>query len=249
MIDGESVQGPGSRGTLRIAVRPIDSLSDVERQQMFELMAGYFADMDRRRFEQDLDEKQVAIVLAAGDSGRVEGFSTLTVLRTTVNQESIAAIFSGDSILAPQCRGRSVWMRHLLRYIMELADQQPESTLYWLLITCTPVVYRCLPAFAQEYYPRPATTMPTKMAKHLEALVELKFPGQYDRTRGVVIPNLANPVRADARKHFARSNNPHVEFFAAANPRFLEGAFLPCICPCYRENLTSEGRRLVEGVK
>jgi hypothetical protein len=43
-----------------------------------------------------------------------------------------------------------------------------------------------------------------------------------------------------------REKDPHVAFFLAANPGYVRGTELACLCPLSRENLTPCGNRVIK---
>jgi hypothetical protein len=55
---------------------PISEISQHDRNQMFALMQRYYENIDRDTFEQDLDEKDLAIVARNRDDRSICGFST-----------------------------------------------------------------------------------------------------------------------------------------------------------------------------
>ncbi len=58
-------------------VRRVADLSAEEQTQMYDLLAHYFANTTRRQFQQDLAEKEWAILLRETATGNIQGFSTL----------------------------------------------------------------------------------------------------------------------------------------------------------------------------
>ncbi|MBI1783503.1 hypothetical protein HYR69_00025, partial [Candidatus Sumerlaeota bacterium] len=85
-------------GKLREVIR----VTPGERDQMFALMDRYYLGMKRPEFEADLDEKQWVIQLIQPETGRIQGFSTQVIMKTEVGERTVKALFSGDTIIAPE---------------------------------------------------------------------------------------------------------------------------------------------------
>ena len=95
-----------SEKSLTGEVRLVENLSQKERGEMFSLMAQYFSNVARTIFERDLSEKEWCILLTSA-SGRVKGFSTMMLVRMVVDNRSIAAVYSGDTIVDREHWGRA----------------------------------------------------------------------------------------------------------------------------------------------
>ena len=81
-------------------------VTDRQRDEMFSLLRTYYANVRRDDFEADLGEKQWVIQMVSPD-GAVLGFSTQMLLECDVAGRSITALFSGDTIIRPDCWGRN----------------------------------------------------------------------------------------------------------------------------------------------
>jgi hypothetical protein len=227
----------------RSEVVPVAALGEVEREQMFLLLTDYFEGVTRERFERDLAEKESAVLLR-DEAGTIKGFSTIMRLRTVVNGEPVAAFFSGDTIVARDCRGESelphLWSRH----VFALRATMPERRVYWFLISSGYKTYRFLSVFFREFYPTFRRGTPTFERRALDALGRQKFGGEY--ANGVVRFAEPTPLRAGVAEITpARLRDPHVAFFVQANPGHARGDELACLCEIATANLTAAGRRMV----
>lgn len=218
-------------------------LSGDERRQMLALMTDYYEQVDVRQFEADLLEKEWVIVTSEPTRG-ILGFTTLMRLHAEIDGEPIEALFSGDTVLAPEIWGANSWARVWGRHAGSLMRERPDKPLYWLLLTATHRTYRFLPAFLHEFYPRAGVATPSVFQQRLETLVNLKFAGQYDPARGVVRGAKPFEVR-DGRTEMAQAglDDEIGQFFAARNPGHLQGDYLVCIADLSAANRTRLGAR------
>lgn len=228
---------------LETRVRVPSELSRDEQRQMLALMTDYYQQVDARQFAVDLLEKEWVIVTSEPTRG-VLGFTTLMRLHTEVDGEPIEALFSGDTVLAPEIWGANSWARAWGRHAGSLMRDRPDKPLYWLLLTATHRTYRFLPAFLHEFYPRAGTATPDVFQRRLEALINLKFAGQFDRASGVVRGVKPLAVR-DGRTEMAQSglDDDIGQFFAARNPGHLQGDYLVCLADLSAANRTRLGVR------
>src|SRR5580698_10887796 len=81
-------------------VMPRSAVTHRQRKEMFDLLCRYFTGVDQGQFDCDLAEKNWVICLRRG--GRLVGFSTLLAMEAPLENASITAIYSGDTIVAPE---------------------------------------------------------------------------------------------------------------------------------------------------
>ena len=85
---------------LSAEVLPRELLTRADQREMYQLLETYFENTSFGQFEQDLAEKDFAILLRDPYDGHVVGFSTLMTLWITVQNRQVAGFFSGDTIIA-----------------------------------------------------------------------------------------------------------------------------------------------------
>jgi hypothetical protein len=214
---------------------------------MFSLMETYYEHMDHLEFEADLDEKHWVILLQDSTRGIVRGFSTQMVLDLAVDGRPVRALFSGDTIV-----DREHWAHNRLthvwgQFVLSLIDADPSARLFWFLISKGYKTYRFLPVFFHDFYPRYDDPTPAWASRVIDALGRHKYPTAYDSGAGIV---RADPIGCRLRPKVAaitdrRLRDPHVRFFAEANPGHARGDELCCIAPLTRENFTSAAYRIL----
>jgi hypothetical protein len=227
-------------------IRPATRLSLSDRQTLYELLERHYEHVSWPQFEADLSEKDAVIVLR-DTSGRPCGFSTQKMMRITVDGISVRAIFSGDTIIDPNHWGEQELGRAWCRYVGQVRAAEPETPLYWFLISKGYRTYLYLPVFFKSYYP--ACTWPTPAAEQriLNALARAKFPDDYDTGTGLVVfpesrGNL-KPELATVPPH--RLKNQHVRFFLSSNPSYSRGTELVCLAEISPENMRSYPARIL----
>lgn len=226
-------------------VRRVAELEPREREQMRALLQRYFEDVAPARFAADLDEKEWAVLLR-DRAGQLQGFSTLMRLRASVDGRPVVGFFSGDTIIDREHWGGTALPRLWAQHVFALAAEVREARVFWFLISSGYKTYRFLPTFFRTFYPAYSAPTPPEMQRTLDALALLKFPDEYDPARGVVRLAQATPLRAGvADLTPERRGDPHVAFFAAANPGHADGDELACLTEIAPSNLTPAGRRML----
>ncbi len=241
---------PISLGRLTGQVRKVTELLPGEREQMYALLEAYFVNVTRERFDQDLSEKEWSFLLADASTGQLQGFSTLMRLQIEVARRPVVAFFSGDTIIDRAYWGETLlsrlWALHVFGLAGRIRRAQPDTAVYWFLISSGYRTYRFLSTFFREFYPAYDRYPPPAIHETLDALALLKFGPAYEPERGVVRLPGATPLRggvADINERQLR--DPHVAFFVAANPGHADGDELACLAEIIPANLTPAGRRML----
>ena len=232
------------------SVRRVEDLTGREREQMYSLMNRYFAGVTRKRFEEDLAEKTWACVIHDARSGRVVGFSTLMHFEAVVNARKVSALFSGDTIVAREHWGQQVLHRVMGDHMLGLVERSVPTPTFWLLISSGYKTYRFLPLFCREFFPRYDGATPAGMRLLRDELAGIKFGTEYHPEAGVVRFLEPAPLRPGvAEIDRVRLRDPHVAFFAHANPGHSMGDELVCIAELAPSNLTPAGRRFLKNAE
>ena len=220
-------------------------LSLVDVQSMFRVFNENFNGATQEIFERDLANKNWIILLRDAETNELEGFSTLALYETTFNQKPLSVVYSGDTIIRRQYWGTpqlpSTWIKTVLEKSANIV--QP---LYWLLISSGYKTYRFLTVFYKEFYPRYDVRTPPEMQALMEHLAAQRFGSDYHCEEGVVrFRNGATPLREGiAEVTGERLHDPHVAFYIACNPGYVNGDELVCITRVHPENFTPAGRRM-----
>lgn len=219
-------------------IKPVESLSQVQKQRMFELLKVYFEGSDADIFSKDLAEKQWVILLLDSVDGSVQGFSTQMLLECVVDSQPVKALFSGDTIINRNYWGEHELAKQWLRLVEQLLALYPRERLYWFLISKGYKTYRFLPVYFKKFYPCYDRQTPEFERQIMDALGYLKYPDSYSRNDGVIhfsqdATYLKKGV-ADVDEN--RLKNPHIRFFVERNPLYWKGDELVCLAEISYDN-------------
>ncbi len=223
---------------------PRSALSGAHRDEMFALLTRYFDGVTRVQFDHDLAEKNWVIRLRR--AGRLVGFSTLLADESSFAGAPITAIYSGDTIVAPEAWGTPALSRAWIATVNRLRAATPERRCFWLLLTSGFRTYRFLPVFWREFYPRHDAPTPPAHAQLLERLAVARYGAHYDAALGRVRFPQPQRLRGTLGEVPAgRQSDPHVAFFLGRNPQHMQGDELVCLTEIAEWNLTSAGKRMI----
>lgn len=241
-----SEAAPAAQARLSGTVLLVAALSPADRAEMFGLLVRHFSNVCPATFAADLAEKSSAIVIREPEQGRMVGFSTVMRIDTTWAGEPVCAYFSGDTIIDQAYWGSPVLAQLWARHIFDLAAATGVARPRWFLICSGYKTYRFLPLFFRSFYPNPNQPTPAAEQHLLDHLAQLKFPTEYQPATGIVRQRHAAPLRPEvAPLTEGRRRDPHVAFFAAANPGHAAGDELACLTDLTHANLTPAGRRML----
>jgi len=221
------------------------TLSD--RHDMYALLRTYFDGTTRARFETDLRDKEAVIMLRDESSGRIQGFSTFTRMTAA---PGVIAFFSGDTIIDRAFWGETVlsriWGETMFAEAERIAVRDPDTSVYWFLISSGYKTWRFLPLFFREFYPNMGAPTPPHVQRLLDILGMQRFADEYLPDRGIVRFKQPTPLRRGvAELTEERLRDPRIAFFARMNPGHVNGDELACIAELSRANLTRAGLRMI----
>lgn len=222
---------------------PRDALGATQRDEMFALLARHFEGVSRDQFERDLAEKNWVVEIRR--EGRLLGFSTLLVCEEHCDTP-VTAIYSGDTIMAPEAWGSPALARTWIAAVNRLRGAFPARPCYWLLLTSGFRTYRLLPVFWREFHPRHDAAAPPRIKRLLDLLARMRYGSNYDAASGLVrFPQPQRLRGALGVTPEGRVKDQHVAYFLARNPEHALGVELACITEIREDNLTAAGRRMV----
>jgi hypothetical protein len=225
-------------------VVPVRAIDGATRDGMLALLRRHFDGVRAGEFEQDLAEKDQAM-LVHSVAGTLVGFSTFKLWRTHVRGEPRRVLFSGDTIVAPEAWRSPIAIRTWLRAALAHAAAGPEP-LDWFLLSSGHRTFRIMTTVFRDHFPSAAGERPA-LRERLEAYARERYGDRFIPGSGVV--RLARSVHrlrpgvGDVTS--ARLSDPAVALFAARNPGHAEGDELCCLCPLDAANLTAAGRRFL----
>lgn len=223
--------------------RPAD-LGAETRQGMFALFARCYEGVTSAQFEQDLAGKDHVILLRSVE-GAVRGFSTQQIYETTFEDETVSILFSGDTLVEPECWGSAELVKGWCAVAARALCARPDRRLFWFLISKGYRTYLYLPLFFQAYLPAPGQPEMPEHRRLLDHVAAQKFGAAYQPATSLVCfpqaPGWLSPALAGVPP--GRVQDPHVKFFLERNPGYAEGVELACLAEVALENTHGLGRR------
>ncbi len=226
-------------------IRSISSLTDADKDLMYDIMVRHYADVDKDVFLRDMAEKDGAIILY-GQHGRIAGFSTYLFMHTVYHGDPVSALFSGDTIIERDSWGSPALFRTFGKLLYTFMADNDGSRTYWFLITKGFRTYLLLPLFFKRFYPRYDAETPPYERGLIEHLARRKYGSCFDSDRGIITAS-SYYLKGDlAQIPPARRKDPHVAFFLQKNPGFVKGHELACICEISPESFRKKTKSLVQ---
>jgi hypothetical protein len=234
---------PALRYTSRIV--PVSSLSSAVKRQMARLYLASYDATSESLFLHDLDAKDEALLVNAGDE--LVGFTTLRVFERRWQGDSLRIVYSGDTVVDQRHWGQQTLAFAWIEHAGQLRRERPECPLFWFLLVKGHRTFRYLPAFAKSFYPHWAQH-DDRLKKLADALALEMFPNDYNPSTGVVEFELS---RGQLKSYIAEPADmararKDVQFFLARNPGYVRGHELVCLCELDDRNLKPLARRLFE---
>lgn len=218
-------------GSLVAEVVAVSALEASAREAMWQVFARYYAEVDRARFERDLDKKDDVILLIDGGDRSIQGFSTLEIYRRAEDGRNVIAVFSGDTIIDEAYWGQKALHRTFVRYVVMLKLRNPTVPVYWFLISKGYKTYLLLSRNFTTYWPRHDRETPRWEQGLLDFLANDKYPDDYVPEAGVLrfaecegrLKGGVAPIAPSLLDH------PDIKFFLRSNPGHALGEELCCL--------------------
>lgn len=209
-------------------------------RSMYALYSQYYDACDMDSFEKDMKEKDYVILLT-NSCGDIQGFSTLMVLDFVYEEQSMRAIYSGDTIIHHQHWGSQVLLKAWCRIAGLIKREKPDVRLFWFLIVKGYRTYRYLPVFTKIFYPSWRYKTPVHIERIMNYLACSKFGNAYDSETGIIC---FEKTHGHLKGQWADipervSGNKDVAFFLEKNPGYVNGHELVCFTELEEANLKS----------
>jgi hypothetical protein len=218
-------------------------LGPADIAEMYRLFTSHFERVSESRFREDLEDKDWVIRIR--DRNALMGFTSLRRMHVEVEGKGFDLLYSGDTIVEPEARSTTLLARTWIESVRRIVELCKISELHWFLLVSGFRTYRLLPVFWKEFFPNHRHDTPGDVRSTMDCVAARVFGADYDRDQGVVRFKEPQPLRAElARIPESRLSDPHVRFFASANPRHAQGDELVCWTRLSEENLTAAGARM-----
>ena len=209
---------------------------------MCDLYLEHYDGSSSSLFYRDLDEKTEVLILY--HDAVVVGFSTLLFYSFRHEGTSVRIVFSGDTVVHQNHWGQQRLHTAWLARTNAWWSQNPEQPLFWFLLVKGHRTYRFLSAGFKRYFPHHEQSEP--------ALRELAYALAAERYGNAFLPEQGIVRFAESHGHLRghialpdarQSTRPDVCFFLQANPGYVNGDELVCLCPLRPDNLSAFSAR------
>ncbi len=228
--------------TLEITIRPSDSLSRAELEEIWTLTSRY-VDTPRPHYESKLLAlPEVGLWRVRG--GELAGLVGLDVYPVLWHGRTRIIIFTSSVVADERFRGRALVLKTGLRLLMREKLRRPFARAFWFFDTFSYKSYLIPARNFREFWPRRDRATPVDTVAFIDRLATQRYGADWNRDTGVVrrsgykqlLPDTA-PIDGLSR------SDPDVRFFEAANPGHREGDMLVCLAPLTVGNLFGAVRR------
>ena len=221
-----------SRSPLAARFHPIETISPKELLEMHGLFSRFYENADLPTFVADIAKKTGVILVRHRVSNEIRGFSTVTTFPLHDAGRDAIGVFSGDTILHPDNWGDRSLKDGFARYALSLKLRNPQTPVYWALISKGYKTYLLMARNFLRYYPRHDKPNDPALRQLVEQYCDALFPGVYCRDRRVLdfgkdYQRLKTEVAPIG--HADRQKEPAIRYFEEKNPEWQRGVELPCI--------------------
>lgn len=233
--------------TLKGSIIEIKDINEESINEMYQLMANFYDNVDYNVFLKDLYNKDYCIILKENDT--IRGFSTQKVINFTLNDKVIYGIFSGDTIIHKENWGSLELFQIFAKFFFDLGMQY--DNFYWFLIVKGYKTYKILPAFFNSFYPTYRYDMPPEIKQIADRFGEVFYKDEYNKTNGIIE---YKSIKDKLKKGVAditddKLQDLDIKFFSQSNPDYINGNDMVCITELRLENLKEKAKPILFGKK
>lgn len=218
-------------------ITDVKNIDKTQKNEMFDLMTNFYANMKKSVFEKDLSEKNWVLMLADKSSGKIVGFSTQMIFPINYENREIKILFSGDTIIHKNYWGTMNLSLAFGELMIKLIEKYDKQELFWLLISKGFRTYKYLPAFFLEFYPTYKKETPENFQKLMDFLGKTKFPKLYDKKRGIVRAKFGGQYLKTEYHPEKKARKKHEIFYYNSNPNYEKGDELLCLTKLSFDNI------------
>ncbi|MGD8925645.1 MAG: hypothetical protein PVG20_02265 [Thioalkalispiraceae bacterium] len=224
-------------------IKPIAGLDNNLRQQVVDLYLNYYAGSSASKVLSDLEAKTEILLLFY--QGKLVGFTSLLVYSRHWQGEQIRIVYSGDTVVAREHWGQQALAFAWITRMGELKSEKPDSPLYWFVIIKGHRTFKYLPTFGKSFHPHWSEARPD-LKLLADTLAEEKFGSEYNKATGIVeFLNSQGHLREEiAYPTEEEMTKESVQFFLKANPNYLQGHELVCLCELEEQNMKPLTKRI-----
>ena len=194
-------------------------------------------DTDRGYVEQTLRQHQRLALFRAPD--RLAGMASIDVYPVEYRGRRLVVIFTGHVLLRPEYRGQNLLQRLGFRTFIGVRLRYPLRPIYWFVDTLSYKSYLLMPRNLRECWPRYDRPTPAWERGLMDFLARRRYGEHWRPEQGIVARSERKQVCPETAQLAGDPEDPHLEFYARANPGHAEGDMLVCLCPLSARNWLS----------
>lgn len=177
-------------------------------------------------------------------NGALLGMAAIDVLDHEFRGRRVVAIATSHVLIREAWRGRNLVQKLGFRTFLAARLRRPFVPIYWFFDSFSYKSYLLLPRNFRQWWPRFDERTPEPVAALLDELATRTYGPAWRPARGIVVRSGQKRMLASAAPlELSADSDPHLQFFAAANPGHAEGDMLLCLCPLTLRNWLSLARR------
>lgn len=207
------------------------SLKNSQIDKMYSLFQNYYENVEKEIFLKDLIKKDKVFLLFDKADRQIRGFSTIVSKSYVFQGKTVRVLFSGDTVIDARFWGTSALKIAFAKNMVLEKLRKPFSPLYWFLISKGYKTYLLMSHNFHEFYPHHAKQTPHEYKEMMDYLSQEILGESYSYEEGLLIPKETKDCLKDfvAPIHEKHLQNPHIKFFAEANPDWKKGVELVCM--------------------
>lgn len=222
-----------------------NELSPAVKEEMWNVYQMYY-DYSKTYFMQRIEKNNFFSLYKNGD--QIVGFTGLRIDRTRINGRKRLLIYFGQTIIDTDYRGRSLipttGAKLCLKYLPEILT---SKTYFWA--DC--LTYKAYLVFAKTlevYYPSYKNEKCQDTQDVIDFIGETHYSNSYCRQTGTVEKEAVVVNDPNTQIPYKYRKDPDINFYAGANPLFMEGHGLITLGPVTWNNFGNLMSRLVNKV-
>lgn len=224
-------------------VYPTASLSPAQWDEIW-ILTQEFYDVERAYAEAELRRRQRIALFRMNDA--LLGMASIDVIEAPFRGRTITAISTAHVLLRENWRGRNLLQKLGFRTFLRERLRHPLRPIYWFFDTFSYKSYLLLPRNFRKFWPRYDQPTPPAQAALIDVLATHAYGAAWQPARGIVLRSGQKRMRETAAPLIlTRDSEPHLAFYAQANPGHADGDMLVCLCPLDLPNWLSLARNFL----
>ena len=228
-------------------VHATGSLTPAQWDDIWILIQEFF-DVERDYAEAELRKRQRIALFHMNDA--LLGMASIDVYPEEFRGRRIIVICTAHVLLRENWRGRNLLQKLGWRTFLATRLRNPLRPIYWFFDTFSYKSYLLLPRNFRHFWPRYDLPTPESQAALMDVLATRVHGPAWRPALGIAVRSGQKRMReTTAPLILARDSDPHLEFFARANPGHAEGDMLVCLCPLSLPNWLSLARKALQRLR